>query len=150
MATATFTLFDEFIRYLGDGTIDLDSDTFKWILTNTAPVAATDTLLADISQISGSNGYTTDGDAATSVTWAETGAGTGIWQFSTADQTWTAVGGVLGGGSFRYVVLYDATPIIPLGPLVGYLDHVTSISLNPDTSFTVDVGSAGLIQVQEA
>ena len=64
---ATFTLFDEFIFNLGAGNIDLDSHTFKIVLSNTAPTAATDDELADITQIANGNGYTTGGETLASV-----------------------------------------------------------------------------------
>ena len=58
---ATFTLFDEFIFSLGGSDIDLDSDTFKAVLSNSAPSAANNTVLTDITQIANGNGYTTGG-----------------------------------------------------------------------------------------
>lgn len=143
---ATFTLFDEFINNLGNGNIDLDSDTFKAVLTNTAPTAATDDELADITQIANGNGYTTGGVTLANVTWAETGAGTGVWEWSADDFSWTASGGTF--GPFRYVVIYDDTSTGD--KLVGYLDYGSSISITSGNSFTVDIGSGGILQASEA
>lgn len=146
---AQFTLFDEFLFYLGDGTIDLDGDTFKWALTNTSPTAADDNDFGDITEIASGSGYTAGGDAATSVTWLETGAGTGVFQFTTADQTWTASGGSI--GPFRWVILYDDTPTSPVAdPLVGYLDYGLAITITDGNSFTVNVGASGIFQMSEA
>lgn len=139
---ATFVLTHEFGKYLGDGTIDLDSHTFKWVLSDTAPVQATSTVLANITQISGGSGYTTGGTALTSVTWTETGAGTGIWRFNAADTVFAAAGGSI--GPFRYVVLYDDTPTSPADPLVGFLDYGSSITVTDTNTFTVDVTTAGI------
>ena len=47
MATA-FTKFHEFIGNLGLARINMSTDTFKAVLTNTAPTAASDDELADI------------------------------------------------------------------------------------------------------
>lgn len=142
---ATFTFFDEFKKYIGDGTIDLDTHSFKWALSNTAPTAGTNTVFADITEIAAGNGYTAAGAVLTAVTWAETGAGTGIWQFSAADLTWTASGGSI--GPFRYPILYDDTPTSPADPLVGYLDYGTAITITDLNSFTIDVGASGIFQL---
>lgn len=140
---ATFTFFDEFKKYLGDGTIDLDTHTFKWALTNTAPTTGTNTVLADITQISAANGYTSGGTALGSVTWTETGSGTGIWRFSAADTVFTASGGSI--AAFRYAVLYDDTPTTPAAdPLVGLLDYGSSVTITVGNTFTIDVGAGGI------
>lgn len=145
---ATFTFFDEFKGYLGDpsaittgGPIDFNTNTFKVALSNTAPVAADNTILANITEITAQNGYTAGGQALDSVTWAETGAGTGIWKFSSADEVFTASGGTF--GPFRYAILYDDTPTNPADILVGYLDYGSSISVTDGNTFTIDVGANG-------
>lgn len=138
---ATFTFFDEFKKYIGDGTADLDTHTFKIVLTNSAPTTGTNTVLADITQIANGNGYTTGGNTLGTVTWAETGGGTGIWQFTSADSVWTASGGSI--GPFRYVVLYDDTPTSPADPLVGLLDYGSNVTVTTGNTFTVDVGANG-------
>lgn len=139
---ATFTFFDEFKKYIGDGTIDLDTHTFKWALTNTAPVTGTATNLAAITQIAAGNGYTTGGTALTGVTWTETGAGTGTWKFDAADTVFTAAGGSI--GTFRYAVLYDDTPTSPADPLVGMLDYGSAVTITVGNTFTIDVGAGGI------
>lgn len=142
---ATFTFFDEFKKYLGDGTIDLDTHAFKAELTNTAPTTGTNTVKADITEISAGNGYTAGGATLASVTWAETGSGTGVWQFTCADITWTASGGSI--GPFRYVVFYDDTPSSPADPLVGLLDYGSAVTVTDGNTFTVDVGASGLFRL---
>lgn len=142
---ATFTFFDEFKKYLGDGTIDLDTHTFKAVLTNTVPVPGTDTILANITQIANSNGYTTGGVTLTSVTWTESGAGTGIWIWSAADFSWTASGGSL--PTFRYIPIYDDTPTSPADPLVGYLDYGLALTVTVGNTFLVDVGASGIFDL---
>jgi hypothetical protein len=147
---STFTFFDEFINNLGNGAIDLDSDTFRAALTNSAPDAAAHDELADITQIATGFGYTQAadgaGEALTSVTWVETGGGTGIWQWSAADITWTASGGDI--GPFRYVVICSDTSTN--NKLVGYLDHGEAVTILDGNSYTVDVGANGFFQAQEA
>lgn len=140
---ATFTFFHEFKKYLGDGTIDLDTHTFKAVLTNTAPTAATDDQLADITQIANGNGYLTGGVALASVTWTETGAGLGVWRWNAADFTWTASGGSI--GPFRYVIFYDDTAAGD--ELVGYLDYGTNLTVTDGNAFTVDIGTSGIFEL---
>lgn len=118
---ATFVMFDEALSNIGKGLIDLDTNSFKVALTNTAPTQDTNTQLSDITQIANGNGYTTGGVAVT-VTWVETGAGTGIWRFDTSDPSWTASGGDI--PAHRYAVWYDDTSAADL--LLGYVDMGSS------------------------
>lgn len=136
---ATFVLFDEFKLNVTNATINLSTDSFKVALSNTAPTAATDDEFIDITEISAGNGYVAGGQVLDNRTWAETGAGTGIWQFTTDDEVFTASGGTI--GPFRYVVVYSDTSTND--KLVGYLDYGSSISVTDGNTFTVDVGANG-------
>lgn len=143
---ATFTFFHEFKGNLGLALINLNTNTFKIALTNTAPTVATDDELADITQISASGGYTAGaggGYALDSVSWAETGAGTGVWRFTSADEVITASGGDI--GPFRYVVLYSDTSTND--KLVGYLDYGAAVTVTDGNTFTVDVGASGWFEL---
>lgn len=140
---ATFTKFHEFIKRLGNKEDDLDSDTFKAYLSNTAPNVATHTVKADIAEISAGNGYTAGGATLTSVTWAETGAGTGIWQWSAADVSWTASGGDI--ATHRYLIVYNDTHASDA--LVGYVDRGSSATIVNGSTRTWDIGANGLLQV---
>lgn len=157
---ATFYLFDDFWLYLGDGNhadlnstgpIDLNSDSFACALTLTAPVHSTAQFTDDITQITASNGYTTvttgAGQAAGSPAWAETGAGTGIYQFTTSDVVFTASGGTM--PDFRYPVLVDqGVNDVGSNPLlVGFLDYGSTVSLTDTNTFTVNVGANGWFQL---
>lgn len=135
---ATFTFFDEFAANMIEN-INLSTDTFKLALTNGAPTADTDDELADVTQISGVNGYTTGGTALTTVTWAETGAGTGIWKFSSDDVTFTASAGDI--ATHRYAVLYSDTSTND--KLVGFVDRGASAVVTSGNSRTWDVGASG-------
>lgn len=140
---ATFTFFHEFKNNLGNGAIDLDSHTFKAVLSNTAPVVGTDDELADVTQIANGNGYTTGGVTLTSVTWSETGAGLGVWRFNAADFTWTASGGSI--GPFQYIEIYDDTSTGD--KLVGYYDYGAPITITDGNAFTVDIGTNGIFEL---
>jgi len=135
---ATFVVTDEFINYLGTKKIDLSADTFKWYLSNNAPTEAGSQVKADVAGITEQNGYT---EWTPTVTWAETGSGTGNWRLAVgADKTWTASGGSF--GPFRYAIMYDDTPAAtPTDPLVGYVDYGSAITVNTGETFTLDFDS---------
>jgi len=140
-----FTFFDEFANNLGKGLIDLSADTFKAALTNTAPDAASDDEFADITEITAENGYSAGGVTLLSVTWAETGAGTGIWRFDASDFLLTASGGTF--GPLRYIVVYSDTSTND--KLVGYIDHGASILVNTGNALRVTFDASGLFQIKE-
>ena len=103
---ATFIVFDEAMNNIGKGLIDFDTQTFKAMLTNTAPTQDTDDEKADITEISAGNGYSAGGVTLT-VSWTETGAGTGIWRFDSDNPSWTASGGDI--AAHQYLVVYEDT-----------------------------------------
>lgn len=142
---AAFTFVHEFGNHLGTAVHNLSTGSFKLGLTNTAPVAATTTVWADITEISAGNGYSAGGPTLDSEAWAETGAGTGIWQFTSADEVITASGGNI--GAFRYPVVYNDTPTSPADPVVGYLDYGSSITVTDGNTFTFDVGANGIFRL---
>ena len=137
---ATAVMLHEAMLNIGNGLIDLDSHSFKAVLSLVAPVQATSALLADITQIANGNGYTTGGVTLASVTYTESGAGTGIWVFTCADFLWTASGGSI--ADFRYVVIYDDTAAGD--PLVLYIDYGATLTITSGNTFTVDVQATGL------
>lgn len=143
MATPVF--FDEFANHLAQGVHNLTTGSFKVMLTNTAPSKANDTVAANITEIAAGNGYTATGQTLDSETLAETGAGTGIWQFTCADEVVTASGGSI--GPFRYAVIYNDTPTSPADPLVCYIDYGSSITVTSGNTFTLDVGANGVFRI---
>jgi hypothetical protein len=135
---ATFVIFDEFAENMS-GAINLNTDTFKFALTDVAPAQDTADELADITQISATGGYTLGGATLTTVTWAETAAGSGIWKFSSDDVTFTASGADI--PTHRYGVLYSDTSVND--KLVGYVDRGSSAVVVNGNSRTWDVGANG-------
>lgn len=132
---ASFNKFNDFVEQLGLGVHDLNTDTLKVMLTNTAPVA-TNTIKANITEITAGNGYTAGGEDVTNV-FSENPAGTG--EMTATDVVWTASGGSI--GPFRYVVLYNDTPVSPADPLIGWWDYGSAVTLANGETFTVDFGS---------
>lgn len=133
---ATFTKFNDFAEQLGKGTHNFSAHTLKVLLTNTAPLV-TNTVKADLTEISAGNGYSAGGATVGSVSWSETG---GTATLAGADVTFTASGGSI--GPFRYAVLYNDTPSSPADPLIGFWDYGSSVTLADGGYFTVDFGSS--------
>ena len=137
---ASFNKFQSFVEYLAEGVFDLENDTLKIMLTNTAP-NATDDVFGDLTEISAGNGYTAGGTQATVSSSAQT---SGTYKLVLADVVFTAASGSI--GPFRYAVLYDDTPTSPADPLIGYWDYGSSITLNDTETFTFDAdASAGIL-----
>lgn len=133
---AAFNKYEVFTENLAEKVHDLDLDTLKVALTNTAPNAATHAVLADITELGAGNGYTAGGTDATSST-SRSGGTTSVVG---VDIVFTASGGSI--GPFRYAVLYNDTPASPLNPLIGWWDYGSSITLNTGETFTVDFGTS--------
>ena len=137
---ATYVKYQNFVEDLGKGVHNLAAagDTVKVALSNTAPNVSTHTVLADVTEISAGNGYTAGG-ADVQQDYTETG-GTGT--MTGVDITFTASGGAI--GPFRYVILYNDTPVSPADPLIAYWDYGSNVTLNDGESFTVDFGASVL------
>lgn len=131
-----FTRFETFSEDLAEKVHNLDTDTLKVYLSNTAPNVATHTVKADIAEISAGNGYASGGNDTSNAT-SRTGAVTSV---TGTDFTVTASGGTI--GPFRYAILYNDTPTSPADPLCGYWDYGSAITLADGESFTVDFGTS--------
>ncbi len=139
---ASFNKFNVFVQDLGRKVHNLNSDTLKIELTNTAPVA-TNTVIANIIDIAAGNGYSAGGSAISGTSFTQT-SGTATLAASTL--VFTASGGTIpSSGSpalFRYAVVYNSTAAG--GPLIGWWDYGSSIVLNDTETFTVN-DSAGIL-----
>ena len=110
-------VFDKFKEYEGDGTIDMDDDTFKiLLLADTYMPDSTDAVYADIiaHELAAANGYSTGGYTLQNVTWADVA---GVTKADADDPVWTSA-----SFTCRYAVVYDDTPESPEDPLVCLLD----------------------------
>lgn len=139
---AAFVKYENFCEDLAQKVHDLfgtqgsTADVLKVMLSNTAPVAATHKVRADVTEISAGNGYSSGGAIATNVGTRSGGTVT----VSGTDIVFTAAGGSI--GPFRYAILYNDTPTSPADPLIGYWDYGSSITLNDTETFTVDFGAS--------
>lgn len=113
MAAGTFMLFNGVSEYIGDGTLDMDNDTFNISLhTSAYTPSATHDAYADLTnELATANGYTNGGAALTTSTWTRSGA---VATFDSDDQVWTASGGDI---TARYAVVRSTTA----DKLLGYM-----------------------------
>lgn len=129
---ATFNKFYPFVLELAKATHNLNSNTLKVMLTNTAPSAA-NAVKADLTEISAGNGYTAGGNTASFSTGTQT---LGTYKLVLSDPaTWTASGGSI--GPFRYAVLYNDTAASK--NLIGWWDYGSSVTLADGEQFVVDL-----------
>lgn len=133
--------FEVFGEHLAEKVHNLDADTLKVYLTNTAPNAATHAVKADLAEIAAGNGYTAGG---VDVQNAVSRSGGAVSVLGT-DVVFTAAGGSI--GPFRYAVLYNNTPTSPVDPLIQFWDRGSSVTLADGQSFTVDFGTS-LLTIQ--
>jgi hypothetical protein len=128
MAQGTLTLFEEFAKNIGDGTHDLDGDTFKIALITTIPTAADATpALGDYTEVSG-GGYTGGGQTLTT-TWTEAG-GTADFKHTGGTITWSQNG--TGPTNIKAGIIYNTSSAVT-NAAVCFIDFTsdgtTAISL---------------------
>lgn len=126
---ATVQIFNSFKEAIFEGIHDLDTDTLKFCLTNTAP-SLSYTQFSDLTEIAAGNGYTAGGTAVTVSSSSQTG---GTYSLGLAACVFTASGGTI--GPFRYVVLYNDTATN--NELIGYLDYGVAYTLPDTQTFTI-------------
>lgn len=132
---ATYNKFHCYIEDLHKAVHNLSTHTTKIMLTNTAPVA-TNTVKANLTEITAGSGYTAGG---ATVTLALNNT-SGTYKVTPTDVVFTAAGGSI--GPFRYAVWYNDTPTSPADPLIGWFDYGSSITLADTQTFTVDFDGA--------
>jgi hypothetical protein len=138
---ATFNKFNAFVADLANKVHNFGADTFKVMLTNTAPVA-TNAVKADITEIAAGAGYTAGG---ASLTLTSSSQSSGLYKYiaSAANPTWTSSGAF---STFRYVVIYNSTAAS--GNLVGWWDFGSAVTLSSGNTFTVSLdGTNGVLQL---
>jgi hypothetical protein len=128
---ATFIVVHKFSEDLAKKVHDMELDSFKWYLTNVAPVQSTSFLKSDLGTEASGTGYSAGG-ASVNIT---TNRSNGVTTVSTPQLVITAgAGGITG---FRYLVLYNDTPTSPLDPVVGYLDHGSTVTMAQTDTYTI-------------
>lgn len=136
---ATYTKYEPFVENLANKVIDWfgTTDTFKAVIHTDAPTVATDVQLADLTQISGSNGYTTGGEDIQNDSTRSGGTVT----MTAVDVVWTASGGNLGNSTTgRYVSIYDDTAAGD--ELMCSFDYGSTFTVATGETFTLDFGAS--------
>ena len=139
---AAYNKVQPFIEEVFEKVHNMQSDTLKWALSNTAPTATSNIYnTTNFPAPAAANGYTAGGNVITVSSSAQT---TGTYKNVMADSTFTATAG--GIGPFRYVIGYNFTSASTT--IFGYYDYGSSITLtNVGDSFTVDADpTTGVIQ----
>lgn len=143
MAAGNWIVFDSFKEYMGDGTIDMDGDTFAITLHTTTwtPSISADLIYTDLSdELATANGYTNTGATLASVTWTKSGS---TVTFDAADPSWTITGA---GITIRYAVIRSSTG----GELVCYCDLYGANQAIPAGTFTITLNASGIITLTGA
>lgn len=139
---SAFVKYNAFIDETSKGGHNLQTCAYKIALTNTSPVAASDTVWSAVvyPPPAAANGYPAGGNTPVVTSAAMTGA---IFKLVLVDSVFTAAAG--GIGPFRYVVLYDSSAG---NKLIGYYDYGASLSLALGDTFTVDFdGTNGVFTI---
>jgi len=118
MAANAWAFYDHFPEIKGDGTIDMDADTFNaglYLSTSNAADLTLTTRASLTNEHAAANGYTQPGSALASVTWSRIN---NITTFDSADEVFSAAGGSIVA---RFCVIDDDTVSAPLiDPLCCY------------------------------
>lgn len=136
---ATYTKYETAIQKIFDKLVDLfgTTDTVKVVIHTDAPTVATDGVIGDLTQIGGSNGYTTGGEDIQN---DSTRSGATLTA-TASDVTWTAATGNLGGSTTgRYFSTYDDTATSD--DLINSWDYGSTFTVAAGETMTLDFGSS--------
>jgi len=140
MAANAWAFYDSYSEALGDGTIDLDTDTLKIALFLAASNAQTVTqaTFASLTNELVATGYTAGGDTPGGVTWAQT---SGTATLDLADNVWT----FSAGATFRVAVLYSSTASGNDLICFSLLDNTPGdIVIGAGNTFTLQINASGV------
>ena len=132
-----FVKYEKGTEALAEG-VNAGTDTWKIILSNTAPVVGTDTTTASATELGTSGGYTAGGVSCTVTSSVQTAGVYKLILAAPASPTWTASGG---GFTFRYVILYNLTNT----QCIGYWDYGSAVVMNGTNAdtFTPTLDASG-------
>lgn len=137
---SAFNKFNSFVLDAATKVHNLNSDVLKIMLTDVAPVA-TNTIKANITDITAANGYAAGGATAAFVSGADT---SGTYKLVLGQPTFTASGGSI--AQFRYAVLYNSTAAS--GNLIGWWDYGAEVNITNGNSFQVQTDQTnGVLQL---
>jgi hypothetical protein len=134
-------IYDSFKEYLGDGTLNMNTNTFKIVLlTSSYTPSSAHSLYSHLTnQLSTGDGYTAGGATlakAVGDKWTRSG---GTVTFSADNPSWTSA-----TFTCRYAVIYSDTPVSPAKPLVCLFDFGSDQSVSAGT-FTIQFNVSGIL-----
>lgn len=154
MPAGKWKVYEAAKEYIGDGTIDLDSSTFKMALflsiSNCDTLSVNDALADLTNEVAGLFGYTTGGVTLTAVTWNNAA---GTMTFDCDNAVWTASGGVI---TARFAVIYrsgiSGSPLVTDALLcVCLLDTIpANVSATDGNTLTVAINANGVFTLSGA
>lgn len=128
MATLTYVKYQIGTEVLQEAA-NAGTDSWRLILSNTAPTVATDTTAASASELGTAGGYTAGGVTCTVTSSAQTAGVFKLTLAAPASPTWTASAG---GFTFRYVILYNLTNT----QCIGYWDRGSATVMAAGDTYT--------------
>ena len=142
MAADKWKIYDSFLEFMGDNTIDMDTDTFKIALYQSTSNAATITngdKAALTNEVANANGYTTGGNTLASVAWSQT---SGTVTFDADDTVWTASGGSIVA---RFAVIYSDTSTTDKLVAFSLLDNSPAdVTATTGNTLTIQMNASGI------
>jgi hypothetical protein len=135
MATLTYVKYQIGTEVLQEAA-NAQTDSWRLILSNTAPNVATNTTAVSASELGTAGGYTAGGVACTVTSAAQTAGVYKLTLAAPASPTWTASGA---GFTFQYVILYNLTNT----QCIGYWDRGSATVLAAGDTYTptLDAGN---------
>lgn len=130
-----------YVKYqIGTGvlntTVQAATDSWKIILSNTAPNVATNTTAASATELGTAGGYTAGGVTATVTSSSQTAGVYKLVLAAPVSPTWTASGA---GFTFQYVILYNLTNT----QCIGYWDYGSAVVMLATQTFTPILDPSG-------
>lgn len=136
---AAFNKYQSAVEALTESA-NIGTDTWRVILSNTAPNAATHSTQADATELSTSGGYTVNGNTCAVTSATQTG---GVQKLILASPAqWTGSGG---GFTYRYAILWNQTA----DKLFGWWDNGSAITVAASQTVNVNLDAVnGVFTVQ--
>ena len=146
MAAQAMKWYNKALQKIGNGNINLLSDTFRAILVTSASNFATATLglLGSLTnEIADGNGYSTSGKALSGVAWT-VGASAKQYKFDADDINWSANGGSI--SNIKGIVVVKIGASAGARHLVGYASLTSSqFALASGNRININWNSGGIL-----
>lgn len=148
MAAGAWTFYNEFKKYMADGTLDLDTTNFRIQLHTSASNAATATLSvigSVTNEVASGNGYSTSGKALAGVTWA-TGASASEMRWDATATIWTGTGGTI--PNVKFAVIWASGASAGARKLVCYSQLSTAqFTVGSGDTLTITPSANGIFEL---